>query len=87
MGIDETADAMIQADLITDMMVRGWENFLVRPSGSLSLRFILQPTVASFFALRAGINDARAGRAAYLWAAITNPQLRCSPLKFSWLHS
>ena len=84
MGIDETADAMIQADLITDMMVRGWENFLVRPSGSLSLRFILQPTIASFFALRAGINDARAGRAAYLWAAITNPQHRWQLLHGGW---
>jgi len=75
---------MIQADLITDMIVRGWENFLARPSGSLSLRFILQPTIASFFALRAGIKDARAGRVAYLWAAIANPQHRWQLLHGGW---
>ena len=33
--------------IIVDMVVRGWEHFLSRPQGSLNLRFILQPTIAS----------------------------------------
>jgi hypothetical protein len=58
---------------LTDMIARGWENFLARPQGTLNFRFILQPTVAAILALRAGINDARNGRPAYLWAAFTSP--------------
>jgi hypothetical protein len=47
------------------MIGRGWENFLARPNGSLSLRFYVQPTMASLLALRAGIQDARQGRQSY----------------------
>src|SRR5947209_12415968 len=41
----------------------GWANFLARPSGSLSLRFYIQPTMASLLALRAGIQEWEAGPA------------------------
>jgi hypothetical protein len=77
---------MIQADMsmITDAVARGWENFLARPAGSLNLRFILQPTIASILALRAGMKDAREGRPAYLWAAITNPEHRRQLLHGGW---
>ena len=37
------------------MIGRGWDNFLARPNGSLSLRFYVQPTMAGLLALRAGI--------------------------------
>ena len=79
-------ETFIQADMtiIADMIVRGWENFLARPTGSLNLRFILQPTIASFLALRAGINDAKEGRPAYLWAAVTNPEHRWQLLHGGW---
>jgi hypothetical protein len=72
--VDNTAPTAMST--ITDMIVRGWDNFLARPAGSLNLRFILQPTVASILALRAGIRDARAKRPAYLWAAVTDTQER-----------
>jgi hypothetical protein len=45
------------------MIGRGWENFLARPNGSLSLRFYVQPTMTSLLALRAGVQDARQERA------------------------
>src|SRR5204862_2221456 len=51
-----------EISVLTNMIARGWENFLARPTGSLNLRFILQPTIASCLALRAGINAP--GRAA-----------------------
>ena len=52
--------------ILLEMIGRGWENFLARPNGSLSLRFYVQPTMASLLALRAGIQDAREGRQGYL---------------------
>ena len=70
--------------MIPDMIVRGWENFLARPSGNLNLRFILQPAVASVLALRAGVKDARQGRPAYLWAAITSAQYRWQLIHGGW---
>jgi hypothetical protein len=79
-------DTMIQADMgiITDMIARGWENFLARPTGSLNFRFVLQPTIATIIAVRAGIKDARDGRPAYLWAAFTNSQHRWQFLHGGW---
>ena len=70
--------------MITDMIARGWENFLARPTGSLNLRFILQPTIATIIAVRAGMKDAREGRPAYLWAAFTNSEHRWQLLHGGW---
>src|SRR5881398_826795 len=66
----------INMTTITDMVARGWENFVARPRGPLNLRFIIQPTLASIIALRAGLKDANAGRPAYLWAVFTNSDYR-----------
>jgi hypothetical protein len=70
--------------MITDMIARGWENFLARPTGSLNLRFILQPTIATIIAVRAGMKDAREGRPAYLWTAFTNSEHRWQLLHGGW---
>ena len=67
--------------ILLGMIGRGWDNFLARPSGSLSLRFYIQPTMASLLARRAGIQDARQGRQGYLWAILTRPERR-----LQWLH-
>jgi hypothetical protein len=64
--------------ILLQMIGRGWENFLARPNGSLSLRFYVQPTMASLLALRAGIEDARQGRQGYLWAILTSQRGVCS---------
>ena len=66
----------INMTTITDMVARGWENFVARPEGPLNLRFIIQPTLASIIALRAGLKDAKAGRPAYLWAVFTDSDYR-----------
>ena len=70
--------------ILLDMIGRGWENFLARPNGSLSLRFYVQPTMASLLALRAGIEDARQGRQGYLWAILTRPERRLQLLHEGW---
>ena len=69
---------------VFDMIERGWENFLARPSGSFSFRFILQPTMAALLALRAGIADAREGKQGYLWAILSNPTRRLQLLHEGW---
>ena len=70
--------------VILDMIGRGWNGFLARPSGSLNFRFILQPTMASLLALRAGIQDAREGKEGYLWSMVANPERRAQLLHEGW---
>jgi hypothetical protein len=42
----------------------------------MNFRLMIQPTVATFIAIRAGLKDAREGRPAFLWAALWNPAYR-----------
>ena len=69
---------------VLDMVIRGWDNFLARPNGALSLRFFVQPTMAGLLALQAGILDARQGRQGYLWALLTNSERRFQLLHEGW---
>lgn len=69
---------------VLEMIGRGWDNFLARPDGPLSLRFYVQPAMASLLALRAGIQDARQGRQGYLWALLTRPERRRQLLHEGW---
>ena len=68
-------------DLLAELIARGWENFTARPSGSLSLRFYIQPVLAAFLGLRAGLKDARSGQPPYLWATVTRHGHRWAMLK------
>jgi hypothetical protein len=69
---------------VGEMIARGWENFLARPDGPLNFRFIIQPTIATLIAARAGWRDARDGRPPYLWAAFTNAEHRSELLHGGW---
>jgi len=71
-------------NVIEEAVVRGWENFLARPGGHFGLRFYMQPAMASFIALRAGLRDAREHRPAYLWAALTDASARRQLLHGGW---
>lgn len=53
--------------LLHDIVARSWEDLITRPAGPLGLRFILQLLTASIFAIRDGVNDAKAHRATYFW--------------------
>jgi hypothetical protein len=59
---------------IQDTLSRIWENLLDRPSGPLALRFLMQPIMATIFAIRDGIKDAHSGRSPYFWTVVTNPE-------------
>ena len=55
-----------------EAFVRGWENFIGRWSGPMSLRFLMQPTVAILFAIRAGLKDARQHDPPFLRAMLSS---------------
>ena len=50
----------------------------------MSVRFLIQPTVAAVMAVRAGITDARLARPAFLWTALTDPQQRRRLVESGW---
>ena len=66
--------------LSLQVMERIWHNLIERPSGPMTFRFVLQPTMASMAALVDGIKDARHGRDPYLWTILTNPTKRSARL-------
>ena len=55
-----------------------------RIDGPMSFRLLLQPAMALFFAFRDGRNDARTGRAPYLWAVFTEAAHRRYLLTDGW---
>jgi len=63
-----------------EVRARIWQNLLDRPGGPMIFRFFLQPFIATIVALRDGVNDARTGRAPFLWTVLTNPAQRGSRL-------
>jgi hypothetical protein len=52
----------------------------------MNLRLLLQPAIAAFFGIRAGLRDAREGRNPYLWTLFSGSESRQSLLKEAWDH-
>ncbi len=55
-------------------------------AGPLRFRFIIQPAVAAFFAIRYGIRDAKAGRPLYFWTIVGDPASRKALIREGWSH-
>ena len=55
-----------------------------RVSGPMSFRLLLQPVMASIFAVLAGLKDAKAGNPPYSWALPTSPGQRAELLRDGW---
>lgn len=64
-----------------DLLMRFWQELLERPSGPLAFRFILQPVMASFLAVRDGWHDAELHRPPYFWALWHDPVTRSARLR------
>jgi hypothetical protein len=64
--------------------MRAVQNLIDRVSGPMHFRFILQPVMASIFAVIAGLRDAKANRPPYLWSLISNPNHRVDMVKSGW---
>src|SRR4051812_17239882 len=50
----------------------------------MNFRIIVQPLVACIIAVRAGLTDAREGRPAFFWAALTDRSARSQLLHEGW---
>ena len=60
------------------------ENLNDRVTGPMKFRLLLQPAMAAFFAIRAGLSDARTGKPPFFWALVTDPSHRTDLLKDGW---
>jgi hypothetical protein len=69
---------------LQELVVRFWEDLAARPSGPLALRFLLQPTMASILAVRAGLEDAKTGRTPYLSTIVRDPNVRRARIREGW---
>ncbi len=69
---------------IWEFFARVWEMLIGRGDGPLTLRLILQPTVAAILAIRAGLKDAHEGRTPYLWSVFTDRADRRDLLRDGW---
>ena len=69
---------------MNEILQRMWENLIGRLTGPMNFRVVIQPAVAIILAIRAGLADARHGRPAFLWAAITNPAYRPELVREVW---
>ena len=67
-----------------EMLTNWWREILDRPEGPFAFRFYLQPLMATVFAVRDGLKDARTGRPAYLWSLFTDPKRRAESLRSGW---
>lgn len=68
-----------------DVVVRFLNDLVGRLSGPLTLRLFLQPTVATVFAIRDGLRDARVGRPPHFWRLVTGaPEVRRRRLRETW---
>ena len=65
-----------------------WERvgtqLLARVSGPMKFRLVLQPCMAAFFAIRAGLADARADKPPYFWGLLSDHGQRVEMLKDGW---
>jgi len=67
-----------------DLLTRIFENLIDRVSGPMKFRLILQPLMATIFAVRSGLKDAKEGRPAYFWALFTDSVHRRGMLRDGW---
>jgi hypothetical protein len=65
-------------------MARIGHDLVARVSGPMKFRLVLQPLMASFFAVRAGLADAKAGRPPYFWSLLSDESQLVGRLQDGW---
>jgi hypothetical protein len=70
--------------MLEHIFARFWEQLMSRPAGPMKFRFILQPAMAVFFAVRCGLKDYREGKSAYFWDLFSQPARRWQLLHDGW---
>ena len=69
---------------LDELLSRFWSEIAARPEGPMAFRFFVQPAVASFFACRDGILDARKHKPAYFWTLFVSSGNRRELLREGW---
>jgi hypothetical protein len=69
---------------IEEVVTRTFGDLASRVSGPLKFRLVLQPLMATVFAVRAGLRDAKASQPPYFWAILTRPDHRRALLRGGW---
>ena len=59
-------------------------NLVARVTGPMKFRLLLQPAMATFFAIRDGLADARVSKPPYFWGLFTGQGERGTMLKNGW---
>lgn len=68
----------------TSTFVRFIEHLSDRVSGPLKFRFLLQPAMATIFAVIDGLRDAREGNVPYFWSMLSDREHRRDIVKDGW---
>jgi hypothetical protein len=66
------------------MITRIAHNMVERVTGPMKFRLLLQPAMATFFAIRGGLQDAKECKPPYFWGLFTDKGERESMLKNGW---
>jgi len=67
-----------------NVISQAWNEIAARPEGPLALRFYLQPLMATFFAIRDGLKDARSNRPPYFWSLFIHSTERKALVRDGW---
>jgi len=59
-------------------------DLFARLDGPLHFRFIVQPLMATIFAVIDGVKDAKAGKPPYFWGLLATPERRKEMVKEGW---
>jgi len=70
--------------MLQDVFTHLWDGLASRTEGPLKFRFLLQPGMAIFLAVRCGLRDSREGKPPYFWAIFTDPAQRRELLHDGW---
>jgi hypothetical protein len=67
-----------------DFVTRIAADLAARVTGPMNFRLLLQPVMALVLAVRAGLRDARTGRAPFFWAMLRSQSHRRELLREGW---
>ena len=73
-----------EEDVMDHMWQRVGSQLIARVSGPMKFRLVLQPCMAAFFAIRAGLADAKAGKPPWFWELVSNPPQREDMVQEAW---
>ena len=67
-----------------EFLTHTFQDLVGRAYGPMNIRLVIQPLIAGFLAIRAGLRDARAGNPPYFWALAFDPEHRHELLRQGW---